>query len=145
VNKETFIAKMKQKGWDFEVPDYSNTISPKESIVVGKTPDNGFWKGSYGVFVRNEDIEMLLEGNFEAFFEKLTGAFHFWDDWKESFKGSEFLIPVVEKELKIREHFAEQKLYNRLVGLKEGMYDLDESIAILKQSLTEYREKKHKA
>jgi hypothetical protein len=83
-----------------------------------------------------DKIEALKEDDFDKFFTELTTVFHFWDDWKADFKGSEFLIPTVEKEMETRKRFLNMQFFNKLSGMKEGFYTLDGLIEEYKKLIT---------
>jgi hypothetical protein len=144
MNKETFIALMKNEGWEFKVDDYENAMSPVGSPRINMDGNNGFWRGafpSFGTFIKDEDIEKLDEKDFDAFFRKQTKSFWFPDDWKKHFKGSEFLISIVEKEIIEREAMRYGSVYGDLKSVQAGFKTLDDSISYYEEQWKKCNEK----
>lgn len=130
MNLETFNALMKKEGWELEAEStaeyYKHGMS--DQPMDFSVPSKPYIKGNVIIHIADKDICELVESNFDEFLSKHLVGFHFFDDWKKKFVGSEFLIPIVEKELLVREQLLVSRFHSRLFGIKEGFFNLEESI-----------------
>lgn len=105
MNKETFISLMQTRDWTYEGrPQTENTeFHSSSSKSLDLAQDDGvsqFRRSNSIIFIKDCEIFDLIESEFYNFFFNRTSIFHFKDDWMKEFKGSEFLIPVVDNELR---------------------------------------------
>lgn len=131
MNKESFICKMKEEGWEFEdTTNKQSMVLTSDAANLGpiKYPPNEFKRGNFLVYVEDTSIENCTDEGFDDYFKELTKGYHFYDDWKKAFIGSEFLIPVVEKELKEREYMMISRHYSNLKMVQNGHMSLEEAI-----------------
>lgn len=139
MNKNTFIQKLSERNWEFlGKPDVTKMAStdPNENweLVARR---NELCRSGCLSWITDEEIEAIPEDGFELWFENnLADKYYFKGDWKHKFKGSEFLIPVVEKELKQNErYFVSSKVFPKLFDLKEGKCTADDLINEVKKYL----------
>jgi hypothetical protein len=136
MNKESFIAFMEAEEYKFlGKPDVSNMMSPDPDFDWKQhARQNEFQRGASIICVTDEDIHKMKGHEFNMWFKERSKYYHFYDEWKKKFKGSEFLIPVVEEEIATRLRMETFDFGAKLMGLKEGAYNIDELIE-------EYRQK----
>lgn len=116
MDKETFIILMKSKKWELDT-------------MVEEAGTIQFKRGRFILHFYEKDIEHITEDLFDDVFKSRTAHIHFFEDWKDAFVGSEFLIPVVEKEMDVREHMLCQKIVANLAAIKNGLGTVDGMIA----------------
>lgn len=128
---------------EYELIDFGfdNDCSYSSDGPINLKPSNRFERGSFSVFVSDEEIGYLDEKGFDSFFSGLTKGFHFYEDWKKAFKGSEFLIPVVEQELDKRKSLLIQQFTSKLYGIKDSYYTVDEVMEQYTEILNEIYKK----
>ena len=131
MKKEVFIAYMKDEEYKFlGKPDTSNQASDDPNFNWEKHASQNQFQRSHSIIsATDQEIENLMEVEFKDWFEEKSKFYHFYNDWKKKFKGSEFLIPVVEKEIIIRLRMLYGDFAAKLFGIKEGDYDIDKVIA----------------
>lgn len=131
MEKEVFISLMENEEYKFlGKPDVSNGASDDPNFNWKKrASQNEFKRGICMIFATDEEIADIKESEFNDWYKEHSKYYHFNKDWKKKFKGSEFLIPVVEEEIGIRLRMQDGDFHGKLRGIKEGTYDMDEVIA----------------
>lgn len=137
MNKETFITLMGEKEYRFGgKPDTSRMKTDDPDFDWKSYADtNQFVRGHCIIHATDKDIDDLSEENFEEWYEEHSKVYHFPNDWKKKFKGSEFLIPVVEKEFETRKSMLTGDFIIDLKMIDEGRYTLKEVIHKMEETL----------
>ena len=140
---ETFNALMEEEEWKYKgKPDTRSMMSPDPDFNWKKhSEQNQYQRGICIIGATDEEIEAIDEDKFPEWFEEHRMGYHFYEDWKKKFKGSEFLIPVVERELDMRKLFTYQEVEGRLLMVKHGNQTIDEVISHFSEYLDEQRDK----
>ena len=116
-------------------PDISNMMSSDPNHDWEKHASrNEFKRGACMIFATDEQIEGMTEEEFPDWYKEKSNFYHFYDDWKKKFKGSEFLIHVVEKEMKIRKRMLIADFVIQLSMIKDKSRDIYAVIAEYKAS-----------
>lgn len=136
MNKEVFILKMQKEGWEFlGKPDVGSEESSAPIDWKNRAQQNQFKRGMCLTFATDQEIDDLAEEQFDIWFDDHAGVYYFKNDWKKKFKGSEFLIPVVEKEIELREKFAREDILIRLQMIRDSDKSLNELIDYIEQNI----------
>lgn len=130
MNKEKFNILMLNENWEYQgKPDISNSASDDPDFNwENYSEQNQYIRGNCFISITDEEIEKLSENNFDSWFKEKSQYYYFKDDWKKAFKGSEFLIPIVEKELENRKRFQMQKQIITLEYIKNNITTCDKEI-----------------
>lgn len=125
---EAFVVRMKNEGWELLEPvDTSRgMVLRSEPQVEYKKFDYSFQRGCFIVNVYDRDVVPLADDDFDAYLKRITTGFHFFDDWKKAFVGSEFLIPVVEEELNQRLIMNLHSFSTKLFSVAQGLCTLED-------------------
>lgn len=130
MNKETFNSMMLENGWEFiGKPDVSTEMSTDPNTNwEERAKQNQYKRSMFIIYATDEDIEKLDMTTFYEWFKEMSRGFWFPNDWRKAFKGSEFLEPVVEKEIRMSKHMTLNDLLADLHYVKEGRKSIDEVI-----------------
>lgn len=142
MNKDTFIDLMNQAEWEYiGKPNVANmagiTSDGSEINWQAYASQNQFLRGNCVASITDQEIDDLDEKKYKIWFSEYVECYYFKDDWKKAFVGSEFLIPIVEHEFKMRERWTKDDFSIQLLDLKSGKTTVDELIEkISKEVLT---------
>lgn len=110
-------------------PDVSNEVADSPNFNwKRRASQNEFKRGICMIFATDEEIANIEDGKFIDWYKEHSKYYHFNNDWKKKFKGSEFLIPVVDKEIETRIRMETADFVTRLYTIKDGVCDIDLAI-----------------
>ena len=130
MNRETFDILMLDEGWKcIGKPDVANEMSCDQNVDwESRAKQIQYQRGMCLIFTTDEEIEQFNDESFIKWFIKKSSGYYFRDDWKKAFKGSEFLIPVVEKELEQRKKSNMDDALRNLFMIQRGNLTIDTAI-----------------